>query len=99
MSFLDIKDPKKREEIVREYTKTLHDIRNASEDEKASGLRRQKELQTVFSPIVTATKESSKNITEELKKNRTEIEKGKEYWQKGFALDAFSYYKSDFFLS
>ena len=94
MSFLDIKDPKKREEIVREYTQTLHDIRDASEDDKASGLSRQKELQTAFSPIVSATKESSKEITEELKKNRAVVEKGKEYWQSDFAQDAYTYYKN-----
>ena len=73
MAFIDIKDPKRRDEIVRDYENTLKQIQERKIDQKTKGLEREEELRNVFKPVTQATKESTKQITSEIKKS-SEIE-------------------------
>ena len=66
MSFIDIKDPKKRDEIVADYLATVRRVQQRNEDEKALGLVRQAELEKTFNPIVKATEKSTEAITKAL---------------------------------
>ena len=90
MAFIDIKDPNQRERIVQDYINTLKDVRNKAENDKAVGLQQQIQLQKSYTPLISATQESTKQITEELKNNRAINEKG--YWQESFAKPAIDYY-------
>ena len=92
MSFLDIKDPQKRDEIVQDYIKTLSLIRAKAENEKAKGLEQQIQLEKQYNPIIKATKESTDKIANELKNNRAIVEDQKEGWKPNFSLSAVDYY-------
>ena len=73
MSFLDIKDPKKRDAIVADYLATIRRIQQRNLIEKAQDLIRKEDLQKMFSPVVKSTEESTKAITKELVPMREEI--------------------------
>ena len=92
MSFIDIKNPQKRDQIVQDYIKTLAFVRNKAENEKARGLEQQIKLQKQYNPIITATKESTNRITDELKSSRAVAESQKGYWKRDFAKSAIDYY-------
>jgi hypothetical protein len=92
MSFIDIKDPQKREQIVQDYIKTLSLVREKAENEKAKGLEQQIKLEKQFNPIINATKQSTDKITNELKKNRAVPEGLKGIWKKNYAQPAIDYY-------
>ena len=92
MSFIDIKNPQKRDQIVQDYIKTLVLIRNKAENEKAQGLEQQIKLEKQYNPIIKATKESTNKITNELKSSRTLAEGQKGYWKRNFAKSAIDYY-------
>ena len=64
MSFIDIKDPSKRDQIVADYVATIRRVQQRSEDEKSIGLAKKAELERTFNPIVKATEKSTKAITE-----------------------------------
>ena len=66
MSFIDIKDPKKRDAIVADDLATVKRIQQRNLNEKAQDLTRQDDLQKMFSPVVESTEKSTKAITEEL---------------------------------
>ena len=66
MSFIDIKDPTKRDEIVADYVATIHRVQQRNEDEKSVGLAKRAELERTFNPIVKATQQSTKSIKESL---------------------------------
>ena len=63
MAFIDISDPKKRDEIVRDYVNTRLEIQNKSENEKALGLQQRINLEKQYQPLIEATKDSTKQIT------------------------------------
>ena len=67
MAFIDIKDPTKREEIVKDYIKNLREIHEKVENEKVQGLAQSREIAKVFQPVVQATEKSSDQITNEIK--------------------------------
>lgn len=52
MSFLKIKDPKKRDAVVREYLKTRQNIQTASEAEHIDKISFQKSQSDTFKPVV-----------------------------------------------
>ena len=66
MSFLEIKDPKKRDQIVADYVATIRQIQERNEDEKSAGLTRKVELEQTFEPIVKATEKAADEITTQL---------------------------------
>ena len=73
MSFIDIEDPKKRDQIVADYVATIHRVQQRSEDEKTVGLAKQAELKRTFNPIVKATEQSTKSIKESLEPIHDEL--------------------------
>ena len=66
MSFIDIKDPAKRDQIVADYVATIRRVQQRNEDEKSAGLAKQAELERTFNPVVKATQETTRAITEHL---------------------------------
>ena len=66
MAFIDIKDPKRRDQIVADYVATIHRVQRRNEDEKSKGLARQAELEKTFSPIVKATEKSTEEISKKV---------------------------------
>ena len=102
MSFLDISDPKKRDQIVNEYVKSLKVLRERKEDEKTRGLVRQAEIEKVFKPVVQATEKSTEAITSEIKKSKqseipvTTLKKSGKPWNSSMPYSAIEYYLSIF---
>ena len=78
MAFIDIKDPIKREEIVKDYIKNLKEIRARRENEKVQGITQRQDLAKVFQPVVQATEKSASQITSELKNLKEEQVKEEE---------------------
>ena len=72
MSFLNISNPNERDKIVKDYVQTLHELRNRKENSKMEGLQREVELKKVFNPVVVATQESAKQITEGIKSQESD---------------------------
>ena len=92
MSFIDIKDPQKRDRIVQDYINTKKEFQQKSENDKAEGLQQQIELEKTYTPLIKATEESAKKITTEIKNSRANVEQEKGYWKKDFAKSAINYY-------
>ena len=55
MSFIDIKDPKKRDAIIADNLATVKKIQRRNLKEKAQELARQNDLQAICNPIVEST--------------------------------------------
>ena len=64
MSFLDIKDPAKRMALVDEYVKAMNTDHNMVNRKMRLAIG--EELQTLFHPIVSATKQAAEKTAEEL---------------------------------
>ena len=104
MAFIDIKDPRKRDQIVQDYINTVKELQMRTENEKAGDLQQRIELEKQYSPLIEASKESTNKITKELKNNRVKEEeeekevKKKEkvvvkgYWQPSYGKPALDYY-------
>ena len=94
MAFIEISNPTKRNEIVEDYINTKHQLQEKYENDKAVGLQQRIAFEKQYQPLLKASKESSKDITTELKKNRTikEIDKG--YWKPAYVKPALEYYLS-----
>ena len=75
MSFLKISDPTKRDAIVKEYLDLKKNIRDKLLSERAGEMETQSELSKFFKPITETQKATAKEITEELKPIKEEIEK------------------------
>ena len=67
MSFLKIKDPAKRDAIVKEYLDLKKNIRGNLLSERTGEIEMQSELTKFFKPITETQKATTKEITEELK--------------------------------
>lgn len=63
MAFINIKDPKRRDEIVQEYIRTRDEIRERNESNKESNISREREIEERLKPIVRATEESAEKVT------------------------------------
>ena len=72
MSFIDSKDPKKRDAIVEDYPAIVKRIQQRNLKEKARDLARQDDLQKMSNPVVESTEKSTKGIKEELAPMREE---------------------------
>jgi len=73
MSFINIEDPKKRDQIVADYLATIKRVQQRSEDEKTVGLDKQAQLERTFNPVIKATKQSTRSIKESLDPIREEL--------------------------
>ena len=65
-SFLDIKDPAKRTALVDDYVKAMKTVRQRNMVNREMKLVIGEELQTLFYPIVSATKQPAEKTAEEL---------------------------------
>ena len=103
MAFIDIKDPRKRDEIVADYLSTIHRVQQRNEDERAVGLARQVVLEKTFNPLIKATEKSTKAITEELQNiNKptpppppTAVRR-KRTWTENYGSNALDYYLNEY---
>ena len=66
MSFLNIKDLRKRDKIVKEYLATKERIKKRNLDERSDFIDRQRQLEQEYEPVVASTKEMAEKITEQL---------------------------------
>lgn len=64
MSFLDIKDPTKRDQVVAEFLATKKRLQKRDEEQKTQELTKIQEFQETFQPIIEATKETTEAIKE-----------------------------------
>ena len=77
MSFLDINDPSKRATLVKEYVTAMKTVKQRNAVNREMKLAIGDELQTLFHPIVNATKQAAKETRKELapmKKTLTDID-------------------------
>ena len=77
MSFLDIKCPSKRATVVKEYVTAIKAVKQCNVVNREIKLVIGDELQTLFHPIVNATKQAAEEIRKELasmKKALTDIQ-------------------------
>jgi hypothetical protein len=72
-SFMDIKDPWERDATIKDYLTTMKRIQERNEEEKTSGLYRQRELEHHFAPVVQIQDKMSKEIIEGLKPIKEEV--------------------------
>ena len=75
MSFLKIKDPAKRDAIVKEYLELQKNIRDNLLSERTGELELQTDLSKFYRPITETQKATAREITEGLKPIREGIEK------------------------
>ena len=73
MSFLDIKDPKKRDAIVSDYLATVKRLQQKNLNEKAQDLVRRDDIERALEPVVRSTGKSTEAITKELIPIKDEI--------------------------
>ena len=73
MSFLDIKDPKKRDTIVGDYLATVKRLKQKNLNEKADDLVRQEDIERSLEPVIRSTGKSTDIITKELIPIKEEI--------------------------
>ena len=73
MSFLDIKDPKKRDAIVNDYLATVKRLQQRNLNEKAQDLVRHEDIERALEPVVRSTGKSTEMITKELIPIKDEI--------------------------
>ena len=77
MSFLDIKDPAERATLVKEYVTAMKTVKQRNMVNREMKLAIGDELQTLFHPIVNATKQAAEHTRKELapmKKTLTDID-------------------------
>ena len=75
MSFLKIKDPAKRDAMVKEYLELKKNIRDNLLSERTGELELQTDLSKFYRPIIETQKATAREITEGLKPIREGIEK------------------------
>ena len=75
MSFLKIKDPSKRDAMVKEYFELKKNIRDNLLSERTGELELQTDLSKFYRPITETQKATAREITEGLKPIREGIEK------------------------
>ena len=67
MAFIDITDPDKREEIVKEYIQMRNAVKQRNENNKENNLLKEQVLRETTRPLVEATEKSAELITSALK--------------------------------
>lgn len=74
MSFLNITDPKRRDELVREYAKTVKTIQDRNLNTRLHNTIDEKNLEKMFLPVVKANESVSSTITKELTPLKRDLE-------------------------
>ena len=73
MSFLDIKDAKKRDANVSDYLATVKRLQQKNLNEKAHDLVRRDDIERALEPVVRSTGKSTEEITKGLIPIKAEI--------------------------
>ena len=75
MSFIKVKDPRKREELVRDFIETRKRIKDNFIAKKVGEIEYQTGLTKLFKPVTEAQKATAKEITEAQKATAEKITK------------------------
>ena len=73
MSFIKVKDPRKREELIRDFIETRKRIKDNFIAKKVGEIEYQTGLTKLFKPVTETQKETAKEITEATKKITQEL--------------------------
>ena len=73
MSFLEIKDPAERANLVKEYVTAMKTVKQRNMMKQEMNLAIGDELQTLFHPIVNATKQAAEETRKELETMKNEL--------------------------
>ena len=73
MSFLNIKDKRKREETIAEYLALKERIKKRNLDERSDFNDHQHYLEQEYEPVVESNREMAEKVTDELKPIRKEL--------------------------
>ena len=76
MSFIKIKDPRKREELIKDFIETRKRIKDNFVAQKVGEVEYQTGLTKLFKPVTETQKATAKEITEAQKATAERIEKG-----------------------
>ena len=76
MSFIKIKDPRKREELIKDFIETRKRIKDNFIARKVGEIEYQTGLSKLFKPVTETQKATAKEITEAQKATAERIEKG-----------------------
>ena len=76
MSFIKIKDPRKREELIKDFIETRKRIKDNFVAQKVGEAEYQTGLTKLFKPVTETQKATAKEITEAQKEATERIEKG-----------------------
>ena len=66
MSFLNIKDLRKREAMIKDYLATKERIKKRNLDDRSDSIDYQRHLEQEYEPVVASNREMSEKITEQL---------------------------------
>ena len=66
MSFLNIDDPKKRDQIVQDYLATVKRLQHRDIEQRAQDLTRSENLHRVFEPVIESGERAAASVTKEL---------------------------------
>ena len=66
MSFLNIKDLRKRDAMVKDFLATTKRIKKRNLEERSDFIDHQEQLEQEYEPIVASNKEMAESITEQL---------------------------------
>ena len=76
MSFIKIKDPRKREELIKDFIETRKRIKDNFVARKVGEAEYQTGLTKLFKPVTETQKATAKEITDAQKETAERIEKG-----------------------
>jgi hypothetical protein len=73
MSFINIEDPIKREQVVQDYARLLKDVKNKYLNEKENQIHTYKTLEKTFAPIIKSQQNMSREIVKHLKREENDF--------------------------
>ena len=73
MSFMDIEDPLKRDEIFKDYIVTIKKIQQRNEDEKLGNLTRRRDLEEQWEPVVKSQEKFTDLFSKQLVPIKEEV--------------------------
>ena len=79
MSFLDIKNPARRNELVQEYVDDMKTVRKRNLHTREEKLTIGEELNTLFKPVVQATEKAASEKKKEMEELRGALEKNADF--------------------
>ena len=74
MSFINISDPKKRDEIVKSYLDIKKRIQHRNINDKLGNMAQSEDRQKMFEPIIRSNIQAAEEISKDLVPIRKELE-------------------------